>query len=150
MKKLTAQLADLSSKIEMQAHLNTKVSAVSVGWHIEHSLLVINNVINGLSKSEASNFEPKFNLSRLIVMTVGHFPRGKAKAPKTSTPQTFDNESIKVHLDNTIEKIKILETMPKDKYITHPMFGHIRTNDSIRFLEIHTNHHLKIMNDILK
>jgi hypothetical protein len=150
MNKLTTQLTDLGSKIEVQALLNTKVSESSVGWHIEHSLLVIDNIINALNHSEPSKFKQKFNFLRLIVMNIGHFPRGKAKSPKHSIPQSFNNESLKVHLKNTLEKIKTLGTIPKDKYIIHPIFGHIRTNDSIRFLEIHTNHHVKIMNDILK
>ncbi len=150
MNKLTTQLADLGTKIEAQEKLNPKVSAVSVGWHIEHSLLVINNIVKALSNSEPGKFEQKFNFARLIVMSIGHFPRGKAKSPKASTPQIFDKESLKVHLSNTIEKIKVLETMPEDRYITHPFFGDMQTKDSIKFIAIHTNHHLKIMNDILK
>jgi hypothetical protein len=150
MSKIAAQLADLGSKIEQQALLNVSVSAVSIGWHIEHCLLVINNIINALEKSEPNKFEQKFNFARSVVMTLGRFPRGKAQAPKQATPQSFDSESLKAHLSSMLEKIKSLDTISSDKYIVHPFFGHMRTKDSIRFIEIHTNHHIKIMNDILK
>ena len=148
MKKLTKYLSDLEGKIEQQQLVNTAVSQGAVGWHIEHSLLVINGIVETLKNSDPSKYKWKFNFPRLITYTTGAFPRGRARAPKSVTPREYDSESLKKHLQNTFAKIKELDTMPKDKFMTHPFFGDIRTNDTIKFLEIHTYHHLKIMNDI--
>ena len=41
MNKLEKTLTELFSYTEFAGHINPKVSAVSVGWHIEHSMLVV-------------------------------------------------------------------------------------------------------------
>jgi hypothetical protein len=42
-----------------------------------------------------------------------------------------------------------LETISKDRYFTHPFFGDLTLNQTINFLEIHTKHHLEIIEDII-
>ena len=150
MSKLTTLITELESKIEHQAVANTVISQGSVGWHIEHSLLVINMIAEGLKRSEPSNYKWKFNIKRVIAYATGSFPRGSARAPKIVTPKEYDAESLKTHIQNTRVKLIELAALPADKYITHPFFDDIKTKDTIKFLVIHTNHHLKIINDILK
>ena len=150
MNKLANYLSDLEAKIEHQELTNTAVSQGSVGWHIEHSLLVINGIVGVLKNSDPSKYKWKFNFPRLMIFTTGFFPRGRVRAPKSVTPREYNSESLKRHLQNTVVNIKELDTLPKNKFMTHPFLGDIRTNDTIKFLEIHTKHHLKIMNDILK
>jgi hypothetical protein len=77
-------------------------------------------------------------------------PRGKAKAPKVVQPKAnLDNEGLLNHLSLTRNKIKTLETLSKDKYFNHPFFGDLKLGQSINFLEIHTKHHLNIIEDII-
>ena len=67
-------------------------------------------------------------------------------------------KKAQVFVNNEIEKSVItddngkfkLENISKDHYFEHPFFGKIKRKETIRFLEIHTNHHLKIIDDILK
>ncbi len=150
MNKLTKLIAELESKIEHQTVVNTDVSQGQVGWHIEHSLLVVNMITETLKRSEPSSYKWKFNMKRVIAYTIDSFPRGRAKAPKVVTPKEYDAESLKIHVQNTRTKLTELAALPADKYMTHPFFGDIRTKDTVKFLELHTNHHLKIINDILK
>ena len=41
-----------------------------------------------------------------------------------------------------------LETLNANSYFTHPYFGDLNLKKTIWFLNLHTNHHLKIIKDI--
>jgi len=51
-----------------------------------------------------------------------------------------------------IEKAKIkleeLRELNPQQFFNHPGFGNLRLKKTIQFLEIHTQHHLKIIEDI--
>ena len=143
-------LKTLESKIDKLESINLSVSTSSVGWHIEHSLLVINVVIDDLQKSNPENYKWKFNFNRMIVFTLNMIPRGRAKARSIVTPKIYNSETLKAHLQITKETIKKLIMITHDNYLTHPSLGHLKLKDTIKFLNIHTRHHLKIINDILK
>src|SRR4051794_31472812 len=83
-------LENLLNRLELMIinadKINTSVSSSPVRWHIEHSLLVINNVIDRLNKSDSKQYKPKFSLLKTLIYTTGTIPRGKVKAPKTVQP----------------------------------------------------------------
>ena len=65
------------------------------------------------------------------------------------TPKIYDEKTLVEHLELTKSKIQELEIIDSKKYFNHPVFGHLKLSKTIKFFEIHTNHHLKIINDIL-
>jgi len=151
MHNLNQILNQLESKIPHHDVMNADVSQTDAGWHMEHSMLTINGITNSLIKSNPDLYKGKFKLIKLIVFTMGKIPRGKAKAPKVVQPSSaISKDSLMKHLEETRLKINELKTISNDKYFDHPVFGHLKLKDTIRFLEIHTNHHLKIVEDILK
>ena len=150
MKNLENLLAEIESKISQQSVLNKSVSEASVGWHVEHILLVINGIISRLKRSNPAEFKGAFKMSRFIVFTTGIIPRGRAKSPESVVPKPFDTESLIAHIAIAKERIKQLDEMNPNFFMEHPFFGHLKKEDTIKFLRIHTNHHLKIINDILK
>ena len=78
-------------------------------------------------------------------------PRGKAKSPEVVLPKgIIDNNSLLTHISVTRNKINELKTLPKDRYFEHPFFGKLKLKQTINFLEIHTKHHLDIIEDIKK
>jgi hypothetical protein len=151
MKNLVSLIDALESKIDFFETTNEMVSKSTVGWQIDHSLKVINGIINSLKKSDSLNYKWNFNFSRTVVFTINKIPRGKANAPKTV--RTYD-EILKQDLIDQIEISKklVLELvdLQNNNNFIHPYFGVLNLKQSIKFLEIHTNHHLKIINDILK
>jgi len=150
MNKINNLLNQLEAKISNGENLNPAISKGSVAWHIEHSLLTINLIINALIQSNPKNFKWKFSFMRMVVLLTKKIPRGKAKSPKVVLPQeNISNESLVRHLLLTKDSIMNLESLSKDKYFTHPYFGDLKLNQTIRFLEIHTQHHLEIIEDII-
>jgi hypothetical protein len=151
MKKLIRLISDLESRIHNHDMINPGISKSSVGWHIEHSLLVITMVIDELHKSTPSNYKWKFNLIKTLLLNLKKIPRGKAKAPKIVLPKNDLNvEILKEHLETAKIKTVSMSELESDKYFTHPFFGDMRLWETIKFLGIHTEHHLKIIDDIIK
>lgn len=150
MNKLDNLLNLLESNVSHHETLNQKVSQASIGWHIEHSLLTLNGITNFLIKSNPTDYKWKFNFIRIVVMTMKKFPRGKAKAPEVVQPKgNIDKNSLLTHISVTRNKINELKTLSKDRYFEHPFFGKLKLKQTINFLEIHTKHHLDIIEDII-
>jgi hypothetical protein len=151
MSKLIYLVDRLEANVQNFESENSLVSKSTVGWQIDHSLRVINGIINQLKKSNSIDYKWKFNFPRLVVFTLNKIPRGKANAPKTV--QSYEKIAIQ-DLINQIEIAKKLimelNSLNKNLNFKHPFFGILNTKQSIKFLEIHTNHHLKIIIDILK
>ena len=150
MQELSKLIKSLEEKIPMMDAANTQISSAKVGWHIQHSLMVINSIINGLKQSDPNTYQWKFNLNKTLIFTLGKIPRGKGKAPKVVQPK---EEITQATLLESVEKANIsvaeLNHVQKNQYFLHPYFGHLNVKPAIKFLKIHTKHHLKIINDIL-
>ena len=141
---------------ELEAHLsnheamNLKVSQSTVGWQIEHTLLTINGIVGAVQQSNPKDYKWKFSFIKIIILATKKIPRGKAKAPKIVVPKAdIPFADLQQHLAKARETIKGLETVSKDHFFEHPYFGKLKLKETIRFLEIHTNHHLKIIRDII-
>lgn len=80
MQQLLHLVDQLALQVPNAAKKQAAVSEGAVGWHIEHSLLVITQIIEGLKRSDVSKYKWTFNFSRLVVLGLNKIPRGKAKA----------------------------------------------------------------------
>ncbi len=144
-------LNEIEVLIPKQETLNPSISKTSVGWHIEHSLLTINLIIEAVKKSNPEEYKWKFNSSRILVLSIGKIPRGRAKAPEVVQPKLeFNSESLMKHLLKVKQKLIILKSLNNDHHFSHPYFGKLNLKQTIKFLKIHTQHHINIMNDIIK
>lgn len=150
MNELKKQLKELESKIPMRELISPEVSKSNIGWHIEHTLLTIDAIIHELKKSDPMNYKWSLRLPRLIVFTINKIPRGRAKSPEVVVPRIYDEITLNKHLKDVKLKIEELENISSDKYFDHPVFGNLKSGKTIKFIKIHTNHHLEIINDILK
>jgi len=151
MKNINTMMPELANFIANHNQSNTSISEASIGWHIEHSLLVIKQITATVAQSEPALYKSKFNLSRFFVFTLKHIPRGKAKAPKAVIPSSDITEaSLQESLKNTYQAIAYLKDCQEHQYFMHPYFGQLNKKQTIKFLAIHTQHHLKIIRDILK
>jgi hypothetical protein len=147
---LDALLNQLEHYISKNETINLQVSQSTVGWQIEHSLLTINGVVSAVHKSNPKDYHWKFSLIKIMVLATKKIPRGKAKAPKVVVPKAdITCVDLEQHLAKARDTVKSLELVSKDHYFEHPYFGKLKLKETIRFLEIHTTHHLNIIEDIV-
>ena len=149
-KKINSLLNNLETHIENHSISNPKISKSDVAWHIDHSLKVINRVCETLQSSDPDTYKNNFSFLGKVFFTLGFFPRGKAKAPKyVIPPETVSKEDLISQIELAKTNVNSIASLDKNAYFKHPLFGNVNTSRIYRFLEIHTNHHLKIIGDIV-
>ncbi|MFN3968813.1 DinB family protein [Flavobacterium sp.] len=150
MKRLQDILNQIESHIPHHEKVNDKVSQSTIGWQLDHSLLVINGVVEQMKISNPENYKWKFKWIRVYIQITNKIPRGKVRAPKAVNPlEVASMEDLKAKLEQARKNIAELENLPPKSYFTHPFFGDLNLKTTIWFLKLHTNHHLKIVNDII-
>jgi hypothetical protein len=150
MKQLNELLNQLESQISNHEKINPTVSQSCIGWQLDHSLLVINGVIDQLKNSNPENYQWKFKWIRTFIQITNKIPRGKVRAPKSVKPiEVATAEELKTKLEQARKGIAEMKTFPANSYFTHPFFGDLNLKTTIWFLKLHTNHHLKIIYDII-
>ncbi len=151
MNELHTIIARLESHIPNHEQSDPTVSQSTIGWQIDHSLLVINGVIEELKNSDPENYKWKFNRIRLLIQITNKIPRGKVRVPKSVKPiDVASVENLTSKLELAKKNIAEMTTLSPNSYFTHPFFGDLNLKTTIWFLRLHTNHHLKIIEDISK
>lgn len=151
MHHLIALINKLESKIPELEKLAPSVSASSVGWHIQHTLLASFSIIKAIENSNPKNYQWKFNLKKVFVFTLNKIPRGKGKAPKFTLPvEAISADKLKDDIQLLKEKIKVLSTLQPKQFFEHPYFGNLNLKNTIKMLQLHTQHHINIINDIIR
>ena len=145
------QLSELESYLPQMEVTNPKISSSTVGWQIDHALRVVRGISWQLEESNPNDFKGKFNFQKSFILLTGYIPRGRARAPKdVKNDKEITAESINDFLGKTKIQISKVEGLDKKAHFPHPIFGQLDKKEAIRFIEIHTNHHLKIIRDMLK
>ncbi len=148
--KLNALIIQLESYIADYEKTNPLVSTASIGWQIDHAFLVINTVVEQIKKSNSADYKWKFNKNRFLVQTLlRKIPRGKVRAPKSVQPfEEITSEHLKRQLEITRKNLTDLASLEAKNYFVHPFMGNLNLKTTVDFLELHTKHHLKIIEDI--
>lgn len=151
MNKLSSLIESLMTFVPDATLVNEKISISSVGWHIDHSLLVMNKIITTMEKSNSNEYESHFNVKRFIAFILNRFPRGVAKAPKHVQPtEAFDSVNTQSAFMEINIQLKVFENLQKDQFFIHPYFGKLNKKAAEKMMFIHTKHHIKIIKEILQ
>lgn len=151
MKSLSELINELENKLPFAEQTNAAVSQVTVGWHVEHSLLALIKMISAVEHSNPADYKWKFNLRRSVVLALGKIPRGRAKVPDSVKPgEAIDMANITGLIEKAKQKAALFEKLSHDKFFTHPVFGDVQVKQARSIIAIHTLHHIKIINDIIK
>ena len=145
------QLAEIERLIPERDALNSEVSQVPIAWHLDHMLKTINNICVALEASDPAEFESSFDFTRTMSLTLNYIPRGRAQAPDAvKPPDIIHTEALSAQLQEARTRLQQAFQLDEDAHFDHPIFGTINRGNTLRFIEVHTNHHLKIINDILQ
>jgi len=148
---LAKEVTALEEMINHSSLRTPGVSQKAVDWHIDHVLKVIIRVSNTLKKSDPSAYKWKFNMIRSIIYLSGSIPRGRGRSPKAVLPpKDIKKEDLYLQFDHAIQELNEIENLPAKSNFEHPYFGLLNLKMTLKFLNLHTNHHLKIMKDIVK
>ncbi|TGV02901.1 DUF1569 domain-containing protein [Flavivirga rizhaonensis] len=144
-------LSQIEESIPFKDKNNPIISIVSIGWQLDHTLKVINRVCASLKLSNPKDYKKDFNIIRSILFTFCYIPRGKAKAPKIVKPSSLIS-TVDLHsqLGEAKKHINSMCLLDKNTHFKHFIFGILNKTKTLRFLEMHIKHHLKIVNDILR
>jgi hypothetical protein len=146
--KLANQLSEMEALIPF-AHLShPTISNASVGWHLAHNILVINQVVKSIAQSDPAMYQPKQSFGKWYVFLTKSIPRGKVKAPKMVNP------TLDLDLNEALERASLgllnLMSVAPNQFFHHPFLGDLNREKTLKFLWIHTEHHLKIIRDLIK
>ncbi|MDO5972211.1 DUF1569 domain-containing protein [Flavivirga aquimarina] len=129
---------------------NPIVSKANVGWQLDHTLKIINRVCESLEQSNPKYYKKDFNAIRSILFLFCYIPRDRVKAPKVVIPpDLISTIDLQAQLNDAKKHLNNIELLDKNAHFKHFIFGMLPKIKTLRFLEIHTKHHLKIVNDIL-
>lgn len=147
---LNKQLEELKSFMPYTNKITKDVSQSSVGWQIFHILKVINLIATAIKKSDAKNYIETSNEYKSKFFEANYFPRGVAKAPKFALPpESFNSYDLEEQLNLAKQSVMEIAATETNANFEHFIFGVLNKKESEQFLTIHTEHHLKIIREIL-
>ncbi|HSM14493.1 MAG TPA: DinB family protein [Thermoanaerobaculia bacterium] len=142
----------LSEGEEAVALSRPGVSGWSVAQQIDHLLIVVERTVERLmAKPEA--LPRGLTWTGRIVLALGWFPRGSARAPKgfegrelTARELAERLAALRAGLAELAAARDVLER--RDPVVPHPYFGGLDAARALRNAVVHTEHHLSIVRDI--
>lgn len=152
MESLERQIQQLEENMAHVHVSNAQISDGSVGWHIDHCLLVMITIISALKKSDISTYHWVFNWKRAWIFFTQKIPRGRVKAPKYVDPLHIDPLLVtdqQAKIAKVYQLLDEIKVFPSKAYFHHFIFGDLDLKDTLYFLRIHNHHHLKIMAELI-
>lgn len=121
--------------------------------HIDHNVKVAAAIVGRLLDDGAARGDRGVSAIGRLILAVGRIPRGKGKAPE----RVFGARQTAAELHASLDKLEAKLALLTDRHLAasrgpivpHPRFRGLLPAQALRFLAIHTDHHLRIVADIL-
>lgn len=150
-KLVESAFESLNENIQFMDSTNPSVSAWSVGMQIHHTLLAANVILETLNSSEPGARTQERSLMRSAILKVGRIPRGKGKSPDGGMPsKDITAQELRQLYATAMQKLAATETTDPTAWWDHHMFGVMTLDTALSFLNVHTRHHLALIDDIRK
>lgn len=132
------------------------ISGWSVSEHVEHLLIVDRSTLKAIDRMLTGSLDSAGSVSAVgrLILAVGRFKRGVGKSPAPVRPQGVDLPTVRGMLSEVRDGLDALGTQTEAiascrATAPHPVFGHLRPAQWLRFIDFHHRHHLRIIDDIL-
>ena len=148
---------ELKEAIQYADLKESAISSWSVGEQLEHILLtneyILSQILNNYTKKTEK--PARINWIGHLILWTGYILRGRGKAPGLTIPKKVSKEKIEKSrevVEKLLEEIEEKKSvLRKSNYaFPHPLFGMMSVKQWLRFNEVHTRHHVKIIRDILR
>jgi len=157
LERIDRQFAEIAALLEGgDALLGVRAPKVS-GWsigqqldHVLHGAQAVFSTLTGGGKEPAAGI----NWTGRLLLTLGWFPRGVAKSPKSAlpseAPDAAELAAKAAHLRAGFRDLAYRTGLLASRQLLfkHPYFGGLDCRQTLRFLGVHNHHHLKIVRDI--
>jgi hypothetical protein len=148
-----AEMRRLSSLPDAQLFATCGVSRWTPSEHLDHTVKVMSSIVGRLLQRVAERGRPLSPLGHLILL-VRWIPRGRGKSPERLRGARASREELSAALDRVAKQLARIETShlerARGRIVPHPRFGGLTPPQAMRFAAIHTQHHLKIVADMLR
>lgn len=149
LEELVSQHIQIEELIKEEDALNENVSKWFVHNHLEHILRANSSILDKILEGQPTLVKKSKSFFAYVMMLTGSIPRGKGESPDFLQPKNIGTELMLNELQSIKEKINKVDLKKGGILVeTHPYFGTLSINEWIRFMRIHTEHHLKIIKDI--
>ena len=149
MNQISTQFLEFRDLLAHHEAEDRAVSAWSVGMHIQHCALAVADIARQLLNCDEKPAGTPTSIGWLVLKT-RKIPRGGAQAPDGTTPKpglsAFALDGMLTLSQTLVEQVP--EAM-EDAWFKHFALGVLIRDRALRFIEIHNDHHLAIIDDIL-
>lgn len=131
-----------------------RISAWSVSEHLDHILKVAISIVRRVNQPDAEEGKSGINILGRAVLLSGWIPRGRGKSPERlvgTRVAATEIDAAMARLEQLMDEV-VLGTCDasRKRVVPHPIFGGLTPSQALRFTVVHTNHHLKIVEEILE
>lgn len=130
-----------------------QISGWSVAEHVDH-LVKVSSAVVGRVREENAPPEPRgISFIGRVILACGWIPRGVGKSPA----RVHGARATPVELEASLQKLEksVAAVAPsmidrRTPIVPHPRFGGLTPAQALRFAVVHNEHHLKIVEEILR
>jgi hypothetical protein len=153
--RVRGQIVDMRRLVD-GPHLlvESTISAWTPAEHLDHVLKVGTAMINRLLKPDLAPLPRGISPLGRVILTIGRIPRGVGKAPERMHGARVTADALRAALDRLDSLLPTLEPAHLDAkrgaIVPHPRFGGLTPAQTLRFTAIHNDHHLRIIEDMVR
>jgi hypothetical protein len=148
-----AQMRAFADSGDPRLFATAQCSAWCPSEHLDHIVKVSESIVSRLLQMDAPATGGVSPLGR-IILAVGRIPRGRGNAPERLRGARISAAELHASVVKLEGKIDLLSDVhlaeTRGPIVPHPRFGGLRPGQALRFAAVHNDHHLRIIEDILR